>query len=47
MQLLARGAARLLEAFGGEVKVFDPCGLPLPGSEPDTHSNRNCLDSAN
>ena len=30
-------AARLLEAMGGEVKVFDPRGLPLPDSEPDNH----------
>lgn len=36
-RLLTMEAARLLEAFGGEVKVFDPRGLPLPDSEPDTH----------
>ena len=30
-------AARLLEAMGGEVKIFDPRGLPLPDSEPETH----------
>ena len=30
-------AARLLEAMGGEVKVFDPAGLPLPDSTPDSH----------
>jgi arsenic resistance protein ArsH len=30
-------AARLLEAMGGEVKVFDPAGLPLPDGAPDTH----------
>ena len=30
-------AARLLQAMGGEVRIFDPRGLPLPDSEPDTH----------
>jgi arsenic resistance protein ArsH len=30
-------AARLLEAMGGEVKIFDPQGLPLPDAEPETH----------
>lgn len=30
-------AARLLEAMGGEVKVFDPAGLPLPDSAPESH----------
>jgi arsenic resistance protein ArsH len=29
-------AARLLEAMGAEVKIFDPVGLPLPDSAPDT-----------
>jgi arsenic resistance protein ArsH len=36
-RLLTMEAARLLEAFGGEVRIFDPRGLPLPDSEPDTH----------
>lgn len=36
-RLLTMEAARLLEAMGGEVRVFDPRGLPLPDSEPDTH----------
>jgi arsenic resistance protein ArsH len=35
-RLLAEEAARLLEAMGGTVKIFDPRGLPLPDSEPDT-----------
>ena len=35
-RLLTLEAARLLEAMGGEVKVFDPTGLPLPDSAPDT-----------
>ena len=35
-RLLTFEAARLLEAMGGEVKVFDPRGLPLPDAAPDT-----------
>ncbi len=30
-------AAGLLEAMGGEVKIFDPTGLPLPDDAPETH----------
>jgi arsenic resistance protein ArsH len=36
-RLLTMEAARLLEAMGGEVKIFDPHGLPLPDGAPDTH----------
>jgi arsenic resistance protein ArsH len=36
-KLLTLEAARLLIAMGGEVRVFDPAGLPLPDSAPDTH----------
>ncbi|SHI12138.1 arsenical resistance protein ArsH [Pollutimonas bauzanensis] len=36
-RLLTFEAARLLEAMGGEVKIFDPSGLPLPDDAPDTH----------
>jgi arsenic resistance protein ArsH len=36
-KLLTLEAARLLIAMGGEVRVFDPTGLPLPDSEPETH----------
>ncbi|PUA17549.1 arsenical resistance protein ArsH [Glaciimonas sp. PCH181] len=36
-RLLTTEAARLLEAMGGEVKIFDPHGLPLPDDEPDSH----------
>jgi arsenic resistance protein ArsH len=36
-RLLTHEAARLLEAMGGEVRVFDPSGLPLPDDAPDTH----------
>ncbi|MFS4436668.1 arsenical resistance protein ArsH [Paracoccaceae bacterium GXU_MW_L88] len=35
-RLAAEEAARLLRAFGADVKMFDPTGLPLPDStEPD------------
>jgi arsenic resistance protein ArsH len=30
-------AARLLEEFGADTKIFDPSGLPLPDDAPDTH----------
>lgn len=30
-------AARLLEALGAEIKVFNPSGLPLPDNAPATH----------
>ncbi len=30
-------AARILEHFGAEVKIFDPSELPMAGSVPDTH----------
>jgi len=36
-QLLTLEAARLLTAMGGEVRIFDPTGLPLPDGAPDTH----------
>lgn len=36
-KLLTFEAARLLTAMGGEVKIFDPAGLPLVDSVPDTH----------
>lgn len=36
-RLLTLEAARLLRAMGGEVKIFDPSGLPLVDSVPDTH----------
>ena len=37
-RLLTLEAARLLVAMGGEVRVFDPTGLPLPDAVPDTHA---------
>lgn len=36
-KLLTLEAARLLVALGGEVRIFDPTGLPLPDGAPDTH----------
>lgn len=36
-KLLTLEAARLLEAMGAEVRVFDPLGLPQPDVAPDTH----------
>jgi arsenic resistance protein ArsH len=36
-RLLTLEAARLLRAMGGEVRIYDPAGLPLPDSTPDTH----------
>jgi arsenical resistance protein ArsH len=35
--LLTLEAARLLEAMGAEVRVFDPHGLPQPDTVADTH----------
>ena len=36
-KLLTLEAARLLRSMGGEVRIFDPAGLPLPDGAPDTH----------
>ncbi|MFT7774199.1 arsenical resistance protein ArsH [Roseateles sp.] len=36
-RLLTFEAARLLEAMGAEIRIFDPSGLPLPDDAPDTH----------
>jgi arsenical resistance protein ArsH len=36
-RLVIQEAARLLEAFGADTKIFDPSGLPLPDDAPDTH----------
>jgi arsenical resistance protein ArsH len=31
-------AARLLETMGGEVRIFNPTGMPLPDDAPDSHT---------
>lgn len=36
-RLLVEEAARLLQHFGAETKIFNPSGLPLPDDAPDTH----------
>ena len=36
-RLLTLEAARLLQALGGEVRIFDPAGLPLPDAVPESH----------
>ncbi|MGQ7791102.1 arsenical resistance protein ArsH [Faunimonas sp. B44] len=36
-RLLAFEAARLLERFGCETRIFDPAGLPLPDGAPASH----------
>jgi arsenic resistance protein ArsH len=36
-KLLTLEAARLLEAMGGEVRIFDPAGLPQPDAVPEDH----------
>ena len=36
-RLLTFEAARLLRAMGGEVRLFNPAGLPLPDGAPESH----------
>lgn len=36
-RFLVMEAARLLEHFGAETKIYDPHGLPLPDDAPDSH----------
>ena len=36
-RLVTQEAARLLNEFGADTKIFDPSGLPLPDDAPDTH----------
>jgi arsenical resistance protein ArsH len=45
-RLLTFEAARLLQAMGGEVRIFDPTGLPLPDAAPDNHPKVQELRSA-
>ena len=37
-RLLVEEAARLLEHFGAESRIFNPCGLPLPDDAPVDHT---------
>ena len=37
-RLLTEEAARILTLMGGEVRIFNPSGLPLPDDAPETHS---------
>ncbi|MCU1720698.1 arsenical resistance protein ArsH [Pseudomonas sp. 5P_5.1_Bac1] len=37
-RLMVQEAARLLEEFGAETRIFDPSGLPLPDDVPVEHS---------
>jgi arsenical resistance protein ArsH len=45
-RLLTLEAARLLQAMGGEVRIFDPAGLPLPDSVPESHPKVQALREA-
>lgn len=36
-RLVTQEAARLLEEFGAETRIFNPSGLPLPDDAPDSH----------
>jgi arsenical resistance protein ArsH len=45
-RLLTLEAARLLIAMGGEVRLFDPAGLPLPDAAPDSHPKVQALRAA-
>jgi arsenic resistance protein ArsH len=36
-RFLTHEAARILEQFGAEVRIFDPSALPMVGSVPETH----------
>ena len=36
-RFLTHEAARILEHFGAEVRIFDPMELPMVGSVPETH----------
>lgn len=36
-RLLTREAARLLDHFSAETRIFDPSGLPLPDDAPEDH----------
>lgn len=42
-RLLTEEAARLLERFGAETRIFDPSGLPLPDDASDCHPKVQAL----
>jgi arsenical resistance protein ArsH len=42
-RLLTEEAARILQAMGGEVKIFNPKDLPMVGTVPDTHPQVQAL----
>ncbi|WP_051377484.1 NAD(P)H-dependent oxidoreductase [Paraburkholderia dilworthii] len=44
--LLVEEAARLLRHLGGDVRVFDPVGLPVPGTVPADHEKVKELHEA-
>jgi len=45
-KLLTLEAARLLEAMGAEVRIFDPLDLPQPDAAPESHSRVAALREA-
>jgi len=45
-KLLTLEAARLLEAMGAEVRIFDPMDLPQPDSAPESHPRAAALREA-
>jgi len=45
-KLLTLEAARLLEAMGAEVRIFDPMDLPQPDSAPESHPRVAALREA-
>jgi arsenic resistance protein ArsH len=42
-RLATEEAARILHRLGAEVRIFNPAGLPLPGSAPADHPKVNEL----
>lgn len=42
-RLLTQEAARLLEAFGAETRIFDPSGLPMPDDADSEHPKVKAL----
>lgn len=42
-RLLTEEAARLLEHFGAEARIFNPSGLPLPDDAPEDHPKVQAL----